>query len=75
LLVISPWAKANFVDHTFTIQTSIVTFIEQNWSLGTIGGGSFDAIANPINNMFNFTSVTPPNTNLPILSPITGLPQ
>src|SRR5262249_3095825 len=49
LLVVSPWARPNFVDHTFTIQTSILVFIEQNWSLGTIGGGSFDTIANPIN--------------------------
>ena len=55
LLVISPWAKPNYVDHTFTIQTSIIRFIEDNWNLGRIGGGSFDAIANPINSMFNFT--------------------
>jgi phospholipase C len=75
LLVISPWAKANFVDDTFTIQTSITRFIEDNWTLGRIGGGSFDAIANPINNMFNFVPTTPPNTNKPILSTVTGLPQ
>jgi len=40
---------------------------------GRIGGGSYDAIANPINNMFNFVPATPPNTNAPILSPVTGL--
>jgi len=74
LLVISPWAKANYVDHTLTDQTSILRFIEDNWSLGKIGGGSFDALANPITSMFNFTETTPQNTNLPILSPITGLP-
>lgn len=76
LLVISPWANANYVDHTFTIQTSITRFIEDNWSLGRIGGGSFDAIANPINAMFNFSNPNgpPPNTNAPVLSPITGLP-
>ena len=74
LLVISPWAQANYVDHTFTMQTSITRFIEDNWSLGRLGGGSFDAIAGPINNMFNFTGSIPPNTNAPILSPITGLP-
>ena len=39
LLVISPWAKQNYVDHTFTTQTSITRFIEDNWSLGQIGGG------------------------------------
>jgi phospholipase C len=76
LLVVSPWAKANYVDSTLTDQTSILRFIEDNWSLGRIGGGSFDALANPIANMFNFTNPTapPPNTNAPILSPVTGLP-
>jgi phospholipase C len=74
LLVISPWAKPNYVDHTLTDQTSILRFVEDNWSLGRIGGGSFDALANPITSMFNFTEPTPQNTNLPILSPITGLP-
>jgi phospholipase C len=74
-LVISPWAKANFVDHTLTIQSSIIRFIEDNWSLGRIGGGSFDAIANSIDNMFNFGPSTPPNTNTPVLNPITGLPE
>ena len=36
LLVISPYAKANFVDHTLTDQSSIMKFIEDNWSLGEI---------------------------------------
>jgi phospholipase C len=77
LQVISPWSKANYIDHTFTVQTSITRFIEDNWSLGRIGGGSFDAIANPINGMFNFTNPNgpPPNTNAPILSTVTGLPE
>ena len=34
LMVISPWAKANFVDHTLTDQTSIIRFIEDNWLRG-----------------------------------------
>jgi phospholipase C len=76
LLVISPWAKANYVDNTLTDQTSVLRFIEDNWNLGRIGGGSFDTLANPITNMFNFSNPSgpPPNTNQPILSPITGLP-
>jgi phospholipase C len=74
LLVISPWAKPNYVDHTVTDQTSILRFIEDNWSLGKIGSGSFDALANPITSMFNFTQPTPQNANLLILSPTTGLP-
>jgi phospholipase C len=75
LMVISPWAKANFVDHTFTIQTSITRFIEDNWSLGRLGGGSFDSLAGPIDAMFNFNPPNPPNPTTLILSPTTGLPQ
>ena len=74
LMVISPWAKPNYVDHTLTDQTSILRFIEDNWSLGRIGQGSFDALANSLDNMFNFTPTTPQNTNAVILSPTTGLP-
>ncbi len=74
LLVISPWAKANYVDSTLTDQTSVLRFIEDNWSLGRLGGGSFDALAGSIDNIFNFTQSTPQNSNTPILSPITGLP-
>ena len=33
LLVISPYAKRNFVDHTLTDQSSIIRFIEDNWGL------------------------------------------
>jgi phospholipase C len=55
LLIISPYAKPNFVDHSITDQTSILRFIEDNWLLGRIGGGSYDAIAGSLNNMFDFT--------------------
>ncbi len=55
LLVISPWSKQNFVDHTVTDQSSIIRFIEDNWLNGQrIGNGSFDAIANSITNMLDF---------------------
>ena len=38
LLVISPFAKPNFVDHTLTDQASVLRFIEDNWDLGFIDG-------------------------------------
>jgi phospholipase C len=58
LLVISPWSKHNFVDHTLTDQTSVIRFIEDNWLGGTrIGQGSFDALANSIASMFDFHQV------------------
>jgi len=56
LLVVSPFAKRNHVDHTLTDQTSVLRFIEDNWLSGqrVQHGGSFDAIAGPLNNMFDF---------------------
>ncbi len=72
LLVISPWAKSNFVDNTLTDQTSITRFIEGNWGLGRIGGTSFDASAGTLINMFNFAEG--PRTHPIFLDPSTGLP-
>ena len=54
LLVISPFAKANFVDHTLTDQSSVLRFIEDNWGTGQIGGGSYDQIAGSLSNLFDF---------------------
>lgn len=55
LIIISPWAKVNYVDHQLTDQTSILRFIENNWNLGRIGDNSFDEKAGSILDMFNFT--------------------
>jgi phospholipase C len=72
MLVISPWARHNFVDHTVTDQSSILRFVEDNWLGSTrIGGGSFDALANPINNMFDF-GLLPLNLAPYQLNPSTG---
>ncbi|MFE5836432.1 phospholipase C [Arthrobacter sp. NPDC056493] len=54
LVVISPYAKKNFVDHTETDQASILRFIEDNWHTGQIGDASADAAAGSMNAMFNF---------------------
>ncbi len=56
LLVISPYARQNYVDHQITDQSSIVQFIETNWSLPSIGNGSSDVKAGSLNGMFDFTS-------------------
>jgi len=55
LVVVSPFARENFVDSTITDQSSITRFIEDNWELGRIGDGSFDAIAGTLTNMFDFS--------------------
>ena len=55
-LVISPYAKKNYVSHTLTTQASIPQFIEDNWLNGQrIGQGSFDASAGSIMDMFDFS--------------------
>ncbi|HLJ59992.1 MAG TPA: alkaline phosphatase family protein [bacterium] len=72
LLVISPWARVNFVDHTLTDQSSILRFIEDNWDLGRIGDQSFDAIAGSMLNMFAFAQLQRPGTLF--LDPETGAP-
>jgi phospholipase C len=55
LLIISPWAKTNFVDHTLTDQTSVLRFVEDNWLNGErIGQGSFDELAGSLESMFDF---------------------
>ena len=75
LLVLSPWAKKNFIDTTVTDQSSISRFIKDTF-LGSqrIGGGSFDAIAGPLNNMFDFSNkATPPNPNVVVLNTTTGV--
>jgi len=70
LMVISPWARKNYVDHSVTDQTSVIRFIEDNWSLGRLGDPqSFDLKANPINGMFNFRNRGAPRLKL---NPNTG---
>ncbi len=56
LLVISPFAKENFVDHGVTDQSSILRLIEDNWGLGRIGDQSTDAIAGSLYPMFDFSN-------------------
>jgi phospholipase C len=71
LLIISPYAKQNYVDHTFTDQTSIIKFIEDNWHLGRIGNQSFDSRAGTLLNMFDFNNQA--SVGL-FLDPSSGLP-
>ncbi len=59
-VVVSPFAKTNFIDDTQITQASVIKFIEDNWLGGQrIGGGSFDATAGSIMAMFDFTKTTP----------------
>ena len=60
LLVISPYARPNYIDHTATEQASITRFIEDNWGLGRIGDSSFDARAGSLDSMFVFRQASAP---------------
>ena len=71
LLVISPYAKVNFVDHSVTDQSSVIAYFEDRWLGGKrLGKGSTDGIAGSLCNMFDFTRSKPA---VPIfLDPRTG---
>jgi phospholipase C len=69
-LVISPYAKKNYVSHVQITQASIPQFIEDNWLNGQrLGGGAFDATTGSIADMFNFNKK---NSVALVLDPTTG---
>jgi len=70
LLVISPYSKTNYVDHSRTDQSSILKFIEDNWRTGRIGDNSFDSRAGSLSGLFNFYGH--PNDRPVVLDPTTG---
>jgi phospholipase C len=69
-IIISPWARRCFVDHTHYDHTSIAAFIERNWNLTPIA--TRDAFADPLRGAFDFTG-----TPLPAgaCSPTTATPS
>ncbi len=72
LLVISPYARTNYVDNTFTDQSSVVRFIEDNWLGGQrLGGGSADAQAGTLTNMLDWNAA---GSHRLFLDPATGEP-
>jgi phospholipase C len=72
-MVISRWAKKNYVSHVPISQASIAQFIEDNWLVGErLGGGSFDNTTGSITDMFKFDDG---KTAKLILNPQTGLPS
>ncbi len=47
-IVVSPYAKTGYVDHTYYDHVSMLKFIERNWKLPTISTVSRDRLPNPI---------------------------
>ena len=80
IMVISPYAKQNYVDHNLSDQASTINFIEYNWKLPGIPGSADQILAAgdrrqglafDLAGMFDFHQA--PNPKL-ILSPSTGQP-
>jgi phospholipase C len=62
LIVVSPFARRNVVDHSVTDQSSILRFIEDNFGLGRLdptpgksvaNGGSFDQVAGSLGGLLD----------------------
>jgi acid phosphatase len=61
LLVVSRFARAGHVDHTYTDHVSILKFIEANWKLQPLSSRSRDHLPNPIANSANpYLPANPP---------------
>ncbi|QBD82225.1 phosphoesterase [Ktedonosporobacter rubrisoli] len=48
LMVISPYARRGYVDHTYYDHTSLLKFIERNWRLHPLSARSFDNLPDPL---------------------------
>jgi phospholipase C len=48
LIVVSPHAKRDYVDHTYYDHVSILKFIEANWGLAPLSARSRDNLPNPL---------------------------
>ncbi len=75
LLVVSPYAKVNYVDHEVTDQSSVLRFVEDNWGLGRLPTGSTDAIAGSLMGLFNFNNVAPAVYLDPSMGVVTKAPS
>ncbi len=74
-IIISPYARKGFVDHTQYDTTSILKFVENRWGVAPLG--TRDAAANDLTNAFDFSQATPSGsgTGLGGVLPITGNAQ
>ena len=69
LIVVSPYAKKNYIDHTYHDHASILKFIEYNWRLPTLSARSRDNLPNPVTTS---SSLYKP-TNQPAIGNLTSL--
>jgi len=72
LLVVSGFAKKNYVSHVLTDQSSVIRFVEDNWLGGQrVSSTSFDQQAGSLSDMFDFSQS---GSRTVMLDPATGLP-
>ncbi|HZV67186.1 MAG TPA: alkaline phosphatase family protein [Telluria sp.] len=48
LIVVSPLARSNYIDHTYHDHASVLKFIERNWRLKPLSARSRDNLPNPV---------------------------
>ena len=48
VIIVSPYARRGFVDHTYYDHVSILKFIERNWGLRPLSARSRDNLPNPV---------------------------
>ena len=48
LIVVSPYARVNYVDHSYNDHASVLKFIERNWRLAPLSSRSRDNLPNPV---------------------------
>jgi phospholipase C len=80
MLVVSPFARSNYVDHNLSDQASIVNLVEFNWGLHGINGSADQILAKgdadkglPFDLAGMFSFHREPNRPL-LLDPSTGQP-
>jgi len=53
LLVVSPYARTGYIDHTYHDHASVLKFIERNWRLPPLSARSRDNLPNPVTSTAN----------------------
>ncbi len=67
VILVSPYAKAGYIDHTVLDFTSVLKFIEQNWNISPLAAR--DGNANNFSSAFDFNQ----SPRLPIFLPLSRL--
>jgi phospholipase C len=57
LLVISPFARVNHIDHALTDQASVINLVEYNWQLPSIAGSADQVLAGSSSQPFDLAGL------------------